>query len=405
MMQPLKIATLTTLFPHAADAAHGVFVETRLRHLVATGRAEVAVVAPVPWVPPGLRTHPRYAAMARAPETEMRAGMRVVHPRYLVIPRAGMTLAPFTLAAAFLRGLRRLGLGRGDIDLIDAHYAYPDGVAAAMVGSLLGLPVTITGRGTDLNLIPRYPVPRRMLRRACRSAAAMITVCEALAEPVRALGVPGERVHVLRNGVDLELFRPPGDRAALRADLDLKGPVLLSVGHLVERKGHHLAVEALQSLPDCTLLIAGEGEERTALEGLIRGRGLSDRVRLLGRKSQAELVELYGAADALVLASSREGWANVLLEAMACGTPVLATPVWGTPEVVRTPEAGILMEERSAAAIAAAARTLLAAPPDRSATRRYAEGFSWSATIDGLLDLFTRIAAERRSADPILRPA
>ena len=124
---------------------------------------------------------------------------------------------------------------------------------------------------------------------------------------------------------------------------------------------------------------------------------MAARVRFLGAVPHAELAALYGAADALVLASSREGWANVLLEAMACGTPVVATDIWGTPEVVADPAAGRLVPERTPAALAAAVAALLADPPARAATRRYAERFSWDATVEGQLALFAEVVAASSS--------
>ncbi|MEO8714695.1 MAG: glycosyltransferase, partial [Acetobacteraceae bacterium] len=189
---------------------------------------------------------------------------------------------------------------------------------------------------------------------------------------------------------DTRQFRPPADRGAARARLGLIRPTLLSVGHLIERKGHHLVVRALVDLPGCDLLIAGEGPERRRLTALIAELGLGDRVRLLDARPHAEMAELYGAADLLVLASSREGWANVLLEAMACGTPVVATNIWGNPEVVRARAAGVITE-RDPGAIAAAAASLLADPPARADTRAYAEGFSWDETTAGQLALFRRV--------------
>src|SRR5262249_1730593 len=150
-------------------------------------------------------------------------------------------------------------------------------------------------------------------------------------------------------------------------------------------------------LPGFALLIAGEGPERASLEALIAARGLGDRVRLLGARPHEELPELYGAADALILASSREGWANVLLEAMACGTPVVATRIGGNPEVVAKPEAGVLMHERSAKGVADGVRALFANLPAREATRAYASDFSWDATTEGQLALFRKVLERNRS--------
>jgi glycosyltransferase involved in cell wall biosynthesis len=148
-------------------------------------------------------------------------------------------------------------------------------------------------------------------------------------------------------------------------------------------------------LPDNDLLIAGDGPDRRALERLVVEEGVADRVRFLGSVDQNRLREIYNAVDALVLASSREGWANVLLESMACGTPVVASAVWGTPEVVARPEAGVLMPSLDPQGVAEGVRRLFAAYPDREATRRYAEGFNWNATTEGQLKLFRGILARR----------
>lgn len=389
-METLRLLTFSTLYPNAARPNHGIFVENRLRHLVASGEVSSVVVAPVPYFPSAAPVFGDWAINALVPSREERHGLTVLHPRYPVIPKIGMSAAPWLLYRAALPFVRRLRAQSVAVDAIDAHYVYPDGVAAVWLGRRLGLPVVLTARGTDVNDIPRHAVPRRLIQGAMAGASALIAVSAALKSAMVALGAPERSVTVLRNGVDTRLFRPPADRAALRGRLGLARPTLLSVGHLIERKGHHLVVRALIGLTGCDLLIAGEGPERRHLSALIAELGLGDRVRLLGARPHAEMADLYGAADALVLASSREGWANVLLESMACGTPVVATNIWGNPEVVRSPEAGIITE-RDASAIAAAAARLLAAPPARAATRAYAEGFSWDETTAGQLALFRRV--------------
>lgn len=387
--RPLRILTYSTLFPNAAQPVNGVFVENRLRHLLAGGEVEARVMAPVPWFPFASSKFGAWGAFAAVPATEERHGNSILHPRYPVIPKVGMTVAPALLYAWTCGGVKKLQ-SEWDFDLIDAHYFYPDGVAAALIARDLGKPLVITARGTDLNLIPDYALPRRQILWAAGRADGIITVCDALKRKLLDMGVPDEKVVVLRNGVDLKGFRPL-DRDAARRDLGLSGKVLLSVGLLIERKGHSLIIDALRQLPDVTLLIAGSGPDRADLERQAEAAGLASRVRFLGQVPHEQLARIYGAADALVLASSREGWANVLLEAMACGTPVAATDVWGTAEAVTAPEAGVLIGERSAAGIADGVRRLFADLPDRAATRRYAELFSWDDTTRGQLDLFGKI--------------
>lgn len=388
----MKILTFSTLFPNAVTPGHGIFVETRLRHLVASGHVQARVMAPVPWFP--FKRPSRYAKFAHVPREEIRAGIQVSHPRFFVLPKIGMSAAPLLLASAVKPALGRMIDEGYDFDLIDAHYFYPDGVAAAMLGKYFNKPVVITARGSDITLFPRYRLPRAMIRWAASQAAGVITVCRALQDEMHTRGFNAVRVTALRNGVDLDLFAPV-ERSTVRARLGLTQFTLLAVGHLVPVKAQELIIAALPLLPDVQLLIAGDGPNRKMLNDLAHTLGVAHRVTLLGAVAQAQLRDYYGAADALVLPSSREGWANVLLEAMACGTPVIASRVWGTPEVVAAPEAGLLMSERSAQGVAAAVASLRANYPDRAATRRYAERFSWDDTTAGQVQLFRDILTAR----------
>ncbi|MAT52316.1 MAG: glycosyl transferase family 1 [Porticoccaceae bacterium] len=387
----MKLLVITTLYPNKVQYRHGIFVETRLRHLLASGRVDATVIAPVPWFPFRLGKGSRYVSSRDIPRIEQRDGIRIYHPRYCAIPKIGMLLTPFFLALSIGLQVRRLKKAGITWDIVDSHYYYPDGVAVALTARSLDAPFTVTARGTDINLIPRYSLPRNLILWAAEKASASITVCSALRDELVGLGAEGDKIQVWRNGVDLTLFRPM-DRAKCRQRYKMTGKTLVSVGHLIERKGHHLVIAAMSQLPDCELLIVGDGEEQRNLEHLVEKLGLCDRVRFLGAVEQSELAEIYSGADVLVLGSSREGWANVLLEAMACGTPVAATEIWGTPEVVQSREAGLLIPERTPESIAETVKQLFVDYPDRAGTRRYAEKFSWDATTDGLLHLFREIA-------------
>jgi len=386
----LNILTYTSLFPNVEQPRNGIFIERRLRYLIAAHPMELRVVAPVPWFPAAGKHFGQYGVFAKVPRRETLEGILVWHPRYLVVPKVSWHVSPLLMYAATRRVVRELH-NAAPIDAIDAHFFYPDGVAAVMIGRELGIPVCISARGSDISLMPDYVLPKRWIQWAAARADGLVTVCSALRDRLIELGVEAERVTVLRNGVDLERFRPL-DRPRLRHELGLDGPVLLAVGNLVELKGHHLIIEALSKLPNHTLLIIGEGPEQRPLERLAQQLGVSERVRFVGLVPQTELPRYYTAADALVLASSREGWANVLLESMACGTPVVATRVGGTPEVVAHDTAGVLIEQRSAEGILDGVRRLFAAPPSREATRHYAEGFSWEETSRGQYTLLAELS-------------
>jgi teichuronic acid biosynthesis glycosyltransferase TuaC len=394
-MSYIKLLTFSTLYPNQAQPIHGVFVEQRLRHLLVQKDLETQVVAPVPWFPAKHSLFGRYAKFASVPQEERRHGVRILHPRYPVIPKLGMTIAPFLMAGATYSTLRTLLADGYDFDIMDAHYFYPDGVAAAMLSRYFHKPVVITARGSDVNIIANHYAPRKMIVWAARQASGIVAVSEALKEKLIAIGVSADHIIVLRNGVDLGLFHPV-DRAFWRKRLGLHGTTLLSIGHLVKPKGHDIVIQALAQLPGVRLRIAGEGRERKRLQKLAKTVGVSERVSFIGVLSQEELSIQYGSADALILASGSEGWPNVLLESMACGTPVIATRVGGTPEIVSTPEAGLLMHERTPQALVDAVQALRARYPSRDATRRYAERFDWQQTTQGQLALFQRILQRAR---------
>jgi len=395
----LRILTFTTLYPNLLQPQHGIFVETRLRKLLASGVVSARVVAPCPWFPFASARFGRYAVFARMPSEETRHGLHVERPRYPVLPRIGMSAAPLALCAAVLPFLRRQIRDGHDFDLIDAHYFYPDGVAAVLLGRALDRPVIVTARGSDLNIIAQHAVPRSWIRWAARRADGLVTVSSGLKRRLVELGVGADRVRVLRNGVDLALFRPH-DREAGRAALGFTRPTLLAVGNLVALKQHWLMVEALTHLPEVELVIVGEGPERTSIENLSRERKVADRVRLLGRVPQDRLPEIYSAADLLLLVSTHEGWPNVLLESMACGTAVVVSPMDGIADIVATAEAGRILADVTPSGLALAIRELLAAPPSGAATRIYAEQFDWQSTTDGQIALFHEILGRRSKVRP-----
>ena len=209
------------------------------------------------------------------------------------------------------------------------------------------------------------------------------------------MGVPAASLLTIPNGVDLGRFQIHAQKY-VRAELGWpEQPTLLSVGNLLENKGHHIAIQALVDLPAFRLVIAGEGPHRSALESLVHQTNMTSRVQFLGRVEQDELAKCYSAADILVLPSSREGWPNVLLESMACGTPVVATGVGGIPEIVTSNDAGRLLPVRTAACVVAAVSDLWQHLPSRTTVRSTAQNCGWQSTTDAQIALFNKIANEQ----------
>lgn len=233
------------------------------------------------------------------------------------------------------------------------------------------------------------------MEKSAKASSASIGVSKALVDQMARLGFPTEKLMVFRNGVDIDRFVPE-NKLVSRNRLGLKGApdrkILLSVGNLVELKGHNIAIQALAELDTSfQLLIVGTGPERQNLQDLANQLGLADRVLFAGRIENTELKWWYSAADVLVLCSSREGWPNVLLEAMACGTPVVATRVGGVQEIVANPVAGRLMDQRSPEALVDALRALLSTFPDAQGVRRYARSFDWEQTTAAQMTLFKEV--------------
>ncbi len=391
-MRPLRTLLFSTLYPSSQRPVHGIFVETRLRHLLTSGEVETRVVAPVPWFPFRHACFGRYAKLAATPRQERWHDIQVEHPRYFLPPKVGTVIAPDVLAAGAWPAIQRMLAEGFDFDLIDAHYFYPDGAAAAKIARRLNKPLLITARGSDVTLFKQFPGPRQRIVDAANQAAGCIGVCRDLMAQLEELGVDPGKTHVIRNGVDTDRFVML-DRDTCRRDLGIEsdGPVFVSVGRLEPVKGHDLSLRLLAELPAGFLLIVGDGPARGELEQLTATLGLGSRVRFCGAQPQTELARYYSAADVMILASSREGWANVLLESMACGTPVVATAVNGTPEVVAAPEAGRLAASRSVDGLRAALDDLLRDPPARTAVRAYAERFGWEETTRAQLRLFREV--------------
>lgn len=396
----VDLVVFSSLFPSAARPGAGLFIRERMFRVAA--HLPLAVVSPQPWFPGQVlirRLRPGYRP--QAPALEVQQGIRVYHPRFLAVPGVLRSLDGWSMALASLLLLRRLKAEGAR--LIDAHFAFPDGEAATWLGRWLGLPVTITLRGTE---VPhsRDPGLRPRLVRTLRAAARVFSVSDSLRRLALELGVAAEKTDVVGNGVDVRRFHPVG-RAEARARLGLPddAKVLVSVGGLVERKGMHRVIDCLPALlarhPGLHYLVVGgagpEGDMRGELEAQARRLGLAERVHFLGEVLPDALKWPLSAADVFVLATRNEGWANVFLEAMACGLPVVTTDVGGNREVVCRDELGSVVPFGDAAALQRALDTALAREWDRAAILAYAQANQWDRRVAQLL----------RAYAPLLAPA
>ena len=388
----LRVLTLATLFPNSARPTLGVFVERQILGLAAAPGVELEVVAPVGLPVWPLSLHGHYRPLRALPRSECWKGLRVHRPLYPVRPLAdqsGTADRMLTRLLPLLTEIRR----RFSFDLIAAEYFWPDGPVAMKLAEHFGLPFSVKARGSDIHLWGRRSDTADLVLEAAMKADALLAVSEGLKAEMVELGIPAGKIRVHHTGIDLDLFRPL-DRAECKRKLGVKGPLLVTPGALIPRKGQKVAIEALAALPDATLLLVGGGPDLKQLQRLAARLGLSDRVRFLGNRPHSEMPALLAAADVMVLPTASEGLANVWVESLACGTPVVTTDIPGASEAIDT-RCGRLVE-RSAEAFAEAVRELLDRPIPAADARRWAERFSWQRNCFELVDHLSGIVARSK---------
>ncbi len=384
----MNVLVVTNLYPNRADPGRAPYNRQQVRAL--REHARLRVVAPVFW------TAPRARAVAAA-GPEVWDGIEVHHPLYVYPPRFGRAAHGLCYWACIAGTLGRLWREE-PWDLLYGTWLFPDGHAVAQAARRFGRPCVLKAHGSDVNEVARHPFRRALIRRAMDHAAAVVAVSRALGDRLTALGAPPGKVRLLYNGVDPQAFRPL-DRGWARRALGLPEdePLVLFVGNLKRAKGPGLFVEALGRLarnggaPAGAIL--GSGPYRTALERAIRARGLQGRVHLAGAADHPVMATWYAAADAVCLPSLMEGVPNVVLEALACGRPVVATAVGGIPEVMDE-TCGALVPAGDVEALAEALAGVLNRPWDPGALAHRVAHLSWDANARGL----ARILAEAGGA-------
>lgn len=389
----------SSLFPHRGQPNAGVFIRERMFRVAR--ELPMVVVVPVPWFPLQsllrlLRPHFRPAA----PRFEQQNGIDVYFPRYLCFPGILKRLDGILMALGSFLTVRRLRKERS-IELIDSHFAYPDGYAAVQLGKWLEVPVTVTLRGTELRMSKTPSLCKKMLQ-ALDGATRVFSVADSLKQLVGLHGADTRKIQVVGNGVDIETFAAtPRAKARQMFGLSEDDKVLISVGGLVPRKGYHRVIEVLPDLiaqfPTLRYLIVGgaspEGDYTQVLQQQVRALGLGEHVLFLGPKPSTELKFALSAADVFVLATENEGWANVFLEAMACGLPVVTTRVGGNAEVVVNERLGSLVDFGNSAQLREAIQTALKTKWDNDYIVDYARSNCWDGRVATLVRHFRELTA------------
>ncbi|SFU46343.1 glycosyltransferase [Nitrosospira multiformis] len=394
-----RIVVFSSLFPNPAQPNAGIFIRERMFRVGET--LPLKVVAPLPWFP--------FQRLIRIwkphfrpdmPASEVQAGVEVFHPRFFSVPGIFKSLDGLFMALGSLPTLWRLKR-EFDFQIIDAHFAYPDGYAATLLGKWFKVPVTITLRGTEARLC-RNPVSRRLIFNALSQATRVFSVADSLKRTAIDIGVPEDKIRVVGNGVDTHKFQPlPKDLARKQLDLRTSGHILVSVGGLCERKGFHRVIECLPDLkkafPNLRYLVVGgasaEGDWSDRLKRQVAELGLSETVHFLGPMPSDRIKIPLSAGDIFVLATRNEGWANVFLEAMACGLPVVTTDVGGNREVVCKDELGKIVPFDDCKALTEAMLEALYTVWEREKITQHAQSNSWDQRVAILINEFQKVVA------------
>jgi glycosyltransferase involved in cell wall biosynthesis len=380
----MRVLAITKIFPNAAEPLSAPF--NRQQFAALRELCDLEVMATIPWFPgAGLISKWSSAGkLAAVPKRETIAGIEVTHPRTLFLPKlAHATWGP--LYAASIAPI--LAPYRNKVDVVLGSWAYPDGFAAIVAGRLLGVPSVVKLHGSDINLIAKIPGPRRMMAWALPRAARVVAVSKPLAAAVVALGVDEDRVKVVLNGVDADLFKP-GDRVAARKELGLPPdkPLAIYVGNLKPEKGVIDLGKAwagvVKQVPEATLLVIGDGPLKGELQGVTQSLG--ERVRLVPRQPLDQIPLYMAAADILVLPSHFEGTPNVVLEALASGRRVVATSVGGVPDLITSSTLGTLVPSGDPDALAQAIAVALRSPYDPAEVARQGARGGWAASASAL---------------------
>jgi glycosyltransferase involved in cell wall biosynthesis len=358
----MRVLALTKIFPNELEPLSAPF--NRLQFAALAAHAEVEVLASIPWFP-GASWFGRWSAtgrLAAVPEVETIDGLKVRHPRFAYLPKIGHGIAGPLYAASLAPLFMRY---RGRVDVLLGSWAYPDGYAAVVLAELLGVPAVIKVHGSDLNVLATLAGPRRRLAWALARAARIVSVSRPLAAKAAELGAAPDRIDVVPNGIDRQVFRPR-DRGEARRALGLAGdgPIVLFVGHVTETKGALDLVRAFAAagpaLSGTRLVLVGDGTGMAACTRLATELGVD--AHFVGAKPHERVPTWLAACDVLALPSWNEGTPNVVLEALACGRRVVASTVGGIPDVVTSPELGTLVAPRDIEALARALATAVSTP-------------------------------------------
>lgn len=379
----MKILLISNLYPNSKEPARGIYNKQQVVEL--TRLCEVRVVAPLPW-----------HQIKGVPSSEVIDGIQIYHPRYFMTPKIGRSLYGFFFYFSLLSYVKKLHKEFG-FDVILATWAYPDGFGSYLIAKALKKPIVIKVHGTDINEYSKYFLRRKLISHALKNSNAVIAVTGALKKKLSLIGVPEEKITVIPNGVNTDLFKPI-DQAECRKKLDLPldKKIILYVGNFVPIKGVDILVKAfselVRSYSNALLLLVGDGSLEAKLHDNVKELGIEQGVIFSRRTTHDSIPFHMNACDIFCLPSRNEGCPNVVLEAMACGTPIVATNVGGVPELVNDSRLGMLVIPGSARFLTDALKEALDRRWNHDAIALHGSKFTWTENAQKLFQMLLVIS-------------
>ena len=359
----MRIALVTPMLPVPHDQTRGRYIHETARSLARLAQVRVYFQSVRYPRLPGMK--PKSFLHGHVPEDYTLDGVDVEAFDYPAFPVVSRGLNGFVSAAALKP---RIAAFKPDVLL--SFWVYPDGYAAMRVARALGVPSVVGALGSDIHV--RDGLNAWFTRRTIHGVDALLTVSEAMRRSaIGEYGARPDRVHTIVNGFNTAIFGPT-DQAQARRDLGVGADeqLVVYVGRFVEEKGLRELVTAAQRLTSRNerfrLVLIGDGVMKAQLMGLVEGAELKGKVYLPGGLPPEKVAQWIGASDVLTLPSWSEGYPNVVVEAVACGRPVVATDVGGTNEILNDAN-GILIPPRDAAVLEAALERALAHRWDHAA--------------------------------------
>jgi glycosyltransferase involved in cell wall biosynthesis len=391
----VKLLSLTDIYPSKNTPFSGVFIRSLNKAL--SGHLEVTVIHPRPWP----KSFPMHSSNGSS-YYERQGSIQVYRPP-MFVPARGDRIFMRGLFF-FLSTLKLLLITKKytDFDLVHAHMAVPAGFAGVILSKIFRKPIVITCHGSDLNVYPHVPVLKQMVNYSLKRSDAIVTVSNNLKAKAKALGISDNKIEVIKNGVDHKIFKIM-DKCSAKKQLGLKneGHIILYIGHLTQEKGLAYLLRSMASLlkikRNVYLFIIGEGKEKRRLSKMISTLGIEKRVFLIGPRPNSEIPIWLGASDLLCLPSFREGLPCVILEALACGRPVVASDIGGIPEVLGGDETlGIMISPKDDSALARALTKALNAQWSAQHISSKMQEWSWANTAQEYLAVFESLFSVRK---------